>query len=357
MLIIALLFCVAILYFVEIYTTKHALDGINYITETKNMLVEIDEEFSITTVITNSKFMPVLFLNINEILPNDITLAGNFTLVPQEHKPYTNLVYSVYLMPYKRLKRTVKATLPKRGRYTFLGSRLSAGGFLGLSETGKDFNYIYEVVLPPKPFEMEKLKQVLGSFMGDISARRFIIEDPVLTVGFREYTGREPMRQISWSQTAKFTKTMVKNYDYTFDPTVTIVLSPYTEEKTEKDMEQLEILFSMTRSVCDFLETTKVPYKFITNVLTVDYVRQRTVVRDGLGSVHICAILEILGRATYNTMESSEELLTNIAHTAEAGRAHIILTPQKMGPLESASVHKLRLKTGMEVLNLTPESI
>ena len=44
---------------------------------------------------------------------------------------------------------------------------------------------------------------VLSGFLGDVSVRRFIYEDPVLTTGFREYTGREPMKHISWTQSAR----------------------------------------------------------------------------------------------------------------------------------------------------------
>ncbi len=66
---------------------------------------------------------------------------------------------------------------------------------------------------------------MLGGVIGDISVNRFIFEDPMLTVGFSEYTGREPMRDISWTQSARLGRMMVKNYDHTVDLSVTILLN------------------------------------------------------------------------------------------------------------------------------------
>jgi hypothetical protein len=66
--------------------------------------------------------------------------------------------------------------------------------------------------------------------------------------------------------------------------------------------------------------------------------------------------LELLGRATYNRYESLTELIAKVAHGAEQGRAHILLTPE-ITPAVAPFLYKLRARTGKEALILTPSMI
>ncbi|MCL1998849.1 MAG: DUF58 domain-containing protein [Turicibacter sp.] len=339
-------------YFFDKYTVKHAFSGIGYNISPDVRLAEPGEEFTITTTITNGKPLPIMFLSSTEIFPKDIKLVGDFEVITYHYgmaQTYSMLISTAYVMPRQKLTRKLKATLSNRGRYFFRGAELKVGSFLGISEERKDFTFFNELVIPPKPSEVPELKTMLGSFMGDVSVNRFIIEDPVLTIGFREYTGNEPMRHISWKQTAKYAQTMVKKHDYTIDPAVTVVLN--TEDIPTED--EFETLLSMTRTVCEFLENCKTPYMFITNSGTVEYSRQRVVLQDGLGYAHIFSVLETLGRAIYSSVESAEELFTNAIQKLEQGRAYIILTPKSTAP-NNLFLRKLQAKTGIDPLILTP---
>ena len=55
--------------------------------------------------------------------------------------------------------------------------------------------------------------------------RRFILDDPSLLVGYREYTGREPMKQISWNQTAKTGRLTVRQNDHTTDRIAMVIVN------------------------------------------------------------------------------------------------------------------------------------
>ena len=52
----------------------------------------------------------------------------------------------------------------------------------------------------PRRAASPSFDMLLGGMIGDISVNRFIFEDPMLTIGFSDYTGREPMRDISWTR-------------------------------------------------------------------------------------------------------------------------------------------------------------
>jgi uncharacterized protein (DUF58 family) len=333
----------------ERLSIKHAFDGIGYDIKPSGSLLEQDEEFSFTTTITNTKRWPMEFLRSGEFLPEDIRLL-EAEIAMMTYPRGKALVSDTYLMPRQKITRTLKASLPRRGNYFFWGATLTAGSFLGLSEEVKEFHLIHEVVLPPKRVDMYEFEQLLGRFIGDISINRFILEDPILTIGFRDYTSRDPMRSISWLQTARLDKLMVRNYDHTLDLTVTVILNA---DKTAQA--ELETIFSLTRTVCDFLETSEIPYRLVTNA-TVGESGGRAIIPDGFGGDHAAAVLKFLGRATYNTFESFEDLLAKIAHGAEQGRAHILLT-SKITQAASPFLYKLRARTGRDVLVITPETL
>ena len=339
------------LYIIERLSLKNIFHGISYDIKPGRKMVEIDEEFTAETIITNTKFLPITSLQASEFMPEDIAFSGeNFQTAM--HERGKTFVSDAYLLPRRKLVRRVKVTLPRRGRYFFRGAVLTAGSFLGFSKAEKNFYFSREVVLPPRPVKSFVMEKMLGNYLGDISVTRFILEDPVLTVGFREYTGREPMRSISWKQTARSGEIMVKNYDHTLDLTVTVILNIHTT--IENYEERLEKLYSMTRTVCEFLEAAKTPYRFVTNVLTNEGSNWKSVIPDGLGGDHFAVILEVLARATYNHFDRFEEMMAKVARSAEQGRCHILLTPD-ISPSVYPFLHKLRARCGRDILILTPD--
>ena len=87
---------------------------------------------------------------------------------------------------------------------------------------GKNQN---EIIIFPQKLDIEKSITPLGSFNGDISVKRWIIDDPLMTIGIREYTGNESERFIHWPSSLKYNSLMVKNFDFTTDNNVLIALN------------------------------------------------------------------------------------------------------------------------------------
>ena len=337
------------LFFLEKLSIRYAFKGVGYDIKPKSSMVEVDEEFLVETTITNTKRFPVDYLRTAELMPDNICISGGDSELTAVQRGKA-LISDTYLLPRQKLTRTLKASVPKRGLYYFWGATLTAGSFLGFSERTMDFRFTRVVIAPPKRIVRPELDQLLGRYIGDISVNRFIMEDPILTIGFREYTEQDPMRSICWKQTARFGKLMVKNYDHTLDLTVTIIMN-LDSAKTAG----AETVFSITRTVCDFLETSEVPYRLVTNA-SVSGTSTNTIIPDGYGGDHYLSTLELLARAKHSVFESMEEMLAKIAKGAEQGRAHILITPEVQYSA-TAYLYKLRARTGKDVLVLTPESL
>ena len=337
---------IVVFYLLERYSIRNAFRGIAYDIKPSKTLVEVDEEFTLETTIGNAKWLPLDFLRLGEILPEHISLSDETSHVEPSQRGNA-LVDCTYLGSHEELKRSFKASMQSRGAYFFWGATLTAGSISGLAEVTKEYHLTREIVVKPKPIESMKLNRQLGRFIGEHSVNIFLYEDPILTIGFRDYTEHDPMRAISWKQTARFGKLMVKKFDHTLDLTTTVLLN------TEAMPDELEVLLSMTRTVCDFLENAEIPYRLVSNATIGGTART---IPDGLGADHLTATLGLLGRVSQNAHDSFREMLAKIAKGAEPGRAHILLTPE-LTPDVNLFLYKLRARTGRDVLVLTPEMV
>ncbi len=334
----------------QYWSLLHGLDGVEFLCEPKTPLVEPEEPFTLVTRVTNRSRRFIPYLQVRQLLPEELTFQQKVTLEAAHEARVQR--FSLYLAPRQVWQQELQAILPGRGRHVFAGATLYGGGFLGLNEIIEYVTQVREVIVLPKPWPGASLPITLGGFLGDQSVNRFIIEDPVLTLGFRDYTGREPMKSISWTQSARKGTLMVKNYDYTLELTATVLLNIRTSQR-EGWKEQLEACFSLARSVCEELERQKMPYKLQTNadiIGGVDLWRQSD---DGMGPGHLNAILEGLGRATYRCLYPVESLLDRAARAAQSGRTHILITPQREDDWLPA-LSRLEQLSGSKVLVLVP---
>lgn len=310
---------------VQQYTLRHALDGVSYDTHPSRTTVDPGEHFEVITEIANAKRLPVSFLKVQETLPLEIEAADELPL--RRDPEVTRLTTTTFLKPKQKLTRSFTAYIDHRGRYFFRGAVLAGGDFLGMRTVTDYYPVNREVVVLPKAMPGVTVRQTLGDFLGDVSVNRFIMEDPVLTLGFRDYTGREPQRAISWTQSARMGRVMVKNYDHTLDLSVTLILNVEHPEGLENAGQRIEDCFSCARSVCEVLEERKIKYGMVTNATSAGAIGLWSQVGDGLGQNHLMTILEGLGRATHSSTRPFAAIVEGAVRRDEAGRYYIVITP------------------------------
>ena len=286
---------------------KHALDDLHYHYEPSKLLSAPEEVFDMVTTLHNNSRRFIPYVRMIESMPDSATvhLKG---LVIEDYKFMKEIwhISKVFLMPNNTVVRKIPISFPTRGRYVFSGCELKVGDFLGLKEESTKINPRCEVVVYPESADFNYIITQLGGFFGDMSVRRFIIEDPILTAGFAEYTGREPMKSISWPQSAKSGRMMVKTFDYTTELSVSLVLN------IEGSAEEIEKSLSLTHTVCRILERKKIKYNFYSNLIPTGAKNTWTYIAEGLGTRHFQLILEGLGRATYKSTEPLDKLLSRV---------------------------------------------
>jgi len=317
----------------QVRSRSNALDGIEYDSQFSKKLVEIGEPLELISTITNKLTSIRSFIRLNEQIEGVIEKID--MLNDPYHKKITvqkfgdKQLYSstLYLIPRSKLRRTLKIIFEKRGRYLFRGASLYGGDFIGSETRYKYFPIEREVVVYPKAIDVPQLQDIMGGFLGDISVRRFIMEDPILTIGTREYTGREPLKQMSWKHTARTNQLMVKQFDYTTEMVVTIFLDISKPKGMKTPNEYLENCFSAARTASEYLENKKISFEFVMNAYIAGF--DTTQISLSLGKAHLRLILEKLGRATYEIMETYEEMIERFMIGHDKNRSIIVITPQR----------------------------
>jgi len=344
-----LLFLIAfiiIILLVQWNSKKNALKDIKYDYEFSKKLIEIDEPTELISIVTNESRRLVPFIRMVEAFPKGIRTLNKNVYIREDTLGLGYLSYnsSIYLMSRSRLQRKLKLTFDKRGRYVFRGATLHGGDFLGLRETREKFEQLRELIVYPKPMDAPHLQEIMGGFLGDISVRRFIMEDPILTIGTRAYTGREPLKQMSWKHTARTNQLMVKQYDYTTEMVVTVFLDISTVRGKTLTSGQFENCFSLARSVCQYLEQKKIPFEFVSNAIIEGANDDDQRLVKGLGKAHLRGVLERLGRAGYGTKETYDSAIEKLALNQDKNRSTIIITPRRDAHKQSVA-EKLKEKT------------
>lgn len=328
-----------------------ALQRLKVDVELDQLLVQPGESVKLRTTVANYSKLPVLFVRLQVHLPLQAKIAAEPAWI-REHCTETlqrrHVEERFSLFGLRSSTRTTDFAVSARGEYRIGSFRLSTGDLLGFRESSRDGTGQSLVVMPDRAADRQALSAV-GGFLGDRSVRRFIMEDPVLTVGFRDYTGSEPMKAISWTRSAVAGKLQVKQFDHTAEQTVMVLLNVEGGRP-----EQLEGCFRLARMACEQLEKRKISYGLRTNGNLPGPVSKLFYLPEGLGESHLHSVLYSLGRADYACYYSLGYLLQQTLQHRRNNEAYILITPV-LGPQEQAGVRRLASAAGNEICVLVGE--
>ncbi len=283
-------------------------------------MAEPDEQITVSYQVTNTGRFPIFYLGLSFSFGDGVKVCEDEKWLERNvARAFTGLSVnrSLSLMPHSTIRGRFHISLSKRGTYKLGRCYLEAGDLLGLHTAVSSHEGNRSIVCTAALAETDPQVNVLGGFLGDISVRRFIMEDPSLLVGYREYTGYEPMKKISWNQTAKTGKLMVKLNDFTLDTDVAVAVNL---ERIYASPTDIERCFELTRSACEKLEEMKIPYAFLSNGDLRD-------LQQGYGRGHLSAILKNIGQSGAACYTSFEALIDKCIAANKSNRSYILVTP------------------------------
>ncbi len=310
---------------------QYTLKSINCEPRPLSLIAEPEEMFEVSVLASNTGWLPAMYMWISESVPTEILISETnqntrkTQLYESTLSKDMSLEHTLWLSPRHASVITLKASLPRRGCYQFGNLRVEVGDMFGLNSAVKVMPGKQEVVILPKLLEAPEELGTLGTFLGEISTHRWILEDPVLAISYSEYTGRESIRHIDWPRSLRNGQLTVRQFDHTTELAVTVILN--TQRSEGIDTEAVERCFSLTRGVCEMLESRRIRYSFITNAVGIGAFSSRRTIAEGQGKQHLMTILEGLGRSSNTVATSFEKLLNGIEDWSERDRTHILITP------------------------------
>ena len=350
--IIFIVFLVVLALLAQYFLSRNSLKHVKEDLYPEENVAEPGQVFYLNISLTNTGRWYLPFLRVSLFLPKELEPQDLSHCQKSRGESGSTVTYSTWLRPHQKMEFRLPVIIRERGRYVLSPLTVYGGDFLGLTEQVRRLDRFNEIVIAPREAPEQEIEAELGGFLGEVSVNRFLYEDPVLTVGFREYTGREPMKMISWTQSAKGHGLMVKNYDYTIEPRVSILVNTDLDAADRQDA--LEGCYSLARTVCRMLEEKRIPYDMSTNAATAGGWDNKDglTVPQGLGAVHFGKVLELLGRATYNPALSRKSYLTRAIESRDS-RSRILITAESGIP-EREVLDRLRESSGGSLLVLTP---
>jgi uncharacterized protein (DUF58 family) len=206
---------------------RYGLERVTYRRRLSATRVFHGEEIQLEVEITNNKPLPLPWIEIEDEIPQHVTmLTGKAT--PSPNPGRMEIEHLFPLMWYEKVTRRYRISCPRRGFYTFGPARLSTGDLMGLATTDMMLHQEDSLIVYPKIVPLDRLGIPSAHLFGEIRTRRRICEDPVLTLGVRDYQSGDSLKRIHWKSSARTGQLQTK----IFEPTTTMDIGIFLDVRT-----------------------------------------------------------------------------------------------------------------------------
>ena len=182
-----------------------------------------DEYIEIIEEIDNAKLLPLPWVRTEINCSRWLSFFGKAEILDSAQKGLISGIFT--LRGRQKCRRTWRVKCEKRGVFSIEDAAITVSDLFGLVKSARVIKMKQQIRVLPIPADMESAGMSSDVFIGDIPVRRFVLPDPFVISGAREYTGREPMNRIHWQQSARTGSLMVYNNEFTTERRVIILLN------------------------------------------------------------------------------------------------------------------------------------
>ncbi len=268
------------------------LKGITYSRSFGSPHVFEGEEVQMIEIISNNKLIPVLWLQLESEIDSHLQFQKQANL-DIKHQQFHRSFFSI--LPFTRITRKHTIKCVKRGFYTLKSAVLSCKDALSIIQTYEELTLSAGLLVYPKIIPVKNLNLPCRSWIGDTVVRRWIIDDPFMISGVRDYQYGDSMNKINWKTTARTGSIKVYNTDYTSNMKIIILLNIQSNEESWDDNTDAEIMekaISYCASIAYFLISKGIETGFCCNCHSSRDDETPILIPAGSGSGHINLLLE-----------------------------------------------------------------
>lgn len=289
----------------------------------KYLAYEGDNIMLVETV-HNNKILPLQWLKVEIHSSRWLDFAQTRSVVAQESRFVTS---GFFLKSYQKTTRTWKVKCLKRGLFTTGSVTLVAGDLFGHSIKSMPVQVNLQLLVYPKPVNLEALFINPNHSLGDHIVKHWIMDDPFLTLGTREYTPQDPMNRIHWQSTASHGTLMVRNNEYTNDRKLDIILNIQSMEYEYTDVVNkgiIELAIKVAATIIMESSKTGLPIRFICNGSNPDNDQRGILTISSSGHIHTDALLTLLAKLQLKKAIEFEDYLESFIYSLDSNNMIII---------------------------------
>lgn len=263
-------------------------------------------------IVHNGKLLPVPWLKVDIHTSRWLDFAGSCSSVAQDDRRVTS---SFTLRSYQKITRKWKLKCLKRGVFTTENVTLVSGDLLNfhISSVPREINT--SLMVYPEIINIEGMFIPVNLVQGDRVVNRWIVDDPFIVAGARDYTAGDPVNRIHWLASARTGKLMVKKNEYTSQNSLSVLLNMQSQLYEHADIinrEIVEIGIKVTATLFDRALKEGMSVRFGTNGCVRSGDRQAIFTGDAANKEHISELFKILARLIMKNNMDFENFMHDI---------------------------------------------
>lgn len=219
----------------------------------------VGDTLNLKVVLSHYGRLPINFISLDMAMPDGVHF-GKPVMLPR-------IRAIAHLGAKRNWEQNYDVTFDKRGYYLFANVNYQITDYFGtFQHQGILLDKLEMHVYPPLR-SLSDLIEDTRLFSGIQEQRRWMLEDPLLTVGSRDYSSTDPLKYVHWSATAKTGKLQTKKFAYTTESSVMMVLSVQLTDQYWNGWNgtQLEWMVETVASICHGYEAGGHRYGLATN--------------------------------------------------------------------------------------------
>lgn len=208
---------------------RFALNGLSYERHFSQTSAYEGETVELVEVLKNRKLLPVPWLRVESRISPHLRFQnaqGGEREINEDQ--YHKSVFA--LGPFSQVVRRHRVVCLKRGYYDVGSLAMTAGDLFAAHVSSRQMRVACALTVYPRLLPEDDPSLPSARWQGELTVRRYILPDPFLVGGIREYRAGDGLRDIHWAATARTGQLQVKVHDFSADPKLLVVLNVQASE-------------------------------------------------------------------------------------------------------------------------------
>ena len=277
---------------------KLAFFGLRYERAFSERRVFMGEKVEVRISLANHKFLPLPWVTTADVFPKDLFIEDTRLLIRGDTgKGELDNFWAVKW--YDKATRTYRLHATTRGFHTFGPVDMETGDGFGMFRSTRRQEGEQTLVVYPRVVPLTALGMPAKEPFGDRLAPQFMFEDPLRTVGVRDYRHEDDFRKVHWKASARRQRLQTRVLEPSNDMNLMVCLNVTTVDKTYMGVipEHLEQVVSIAASVSYYALMQRWPTGLLANG-ALPHSDQSLKILPGRSPAQLTTILELLAAVT-----------------------------------------------------------